>query len=154
MKPDNKGKQQIGHGHDLLPAELASGVIQILCEDGVVRYIPFEEGITLAEADGLLDFDLGHTYEPAVNSQLNAQGAVANQNQFDALVDFDYNLGAGRLATMLHHGFDKAPEHIPAWCYMEDEYGIEVENDGLKKRRAAEVALFNTPIAIATPISD
>jgi len=137
VKPDNKGPQ-IGHGHDLTPAEIASGVIQI-----GDQYIPFEEGITLAEADEILQADLAQNYEPAVNRQLAAQDVAATQNQFDALVDFCYNLGPARLATMLHHGFSVAPAHIPAWCYEEVD-GVEVRSDKLEARRMAEVALFNS----------
>ena len=139
VKGDNKGPQ-IGHGHDLTPAELASGTVNIGGEQVIYRF-----GITLAQADALLDTDLAATYEPAVNRQ----APQANQNQFDALVDFTYNLGVGPLATMLHHGFDQAPAHIPAWCYAEID-GVEQKVPALEARRQAEVELFNTPVAQST----
>jgi GH24 family phage-related lysozyme (muramidase) len=131
IKPDNKGPQ-IGHGHDLTPAEVASGE---------VYGIPVRGGITLAQADHILHQDLSATYEPAVN-RLAPQ---ANQNQFDALIDFCYNLGPGDLATMLHHGFSQAPVQMPAWHWMEKD-GVEVESAALLARRQKEVALFNTPV--------
>jgi lysozyme len=132
IKPDNKGPQ-IGHGHDLSPTELASKV---------VYGIDISNGITLAQADYILDQDLPGMYEPAVNRQ----APQANQNQFDALISFTYNLGPGDLATMLHHGFDQAPVQMPAWHWMEKD-GVEVESPPLLARRMKEVVLFNTPVA-------
>jgi GH24 family phage-related lysozyme (muramidase) len=131
IKPDNKGPQ-IGHGHDLTPAEIAYGV---------VYGVPIRNGITNAQADFILQQDLDITCDPAVN-RLAPQ---ANQSQFDALSDFCYNLGPGRLATMLHHGFDQATNQIPAWCYEEID-GVEQKSAGLEARRLKEVALFNTPV--------
>lgn len=120
---NDNGKSAIGYGHDLLPGEV------------------FPNGITQAQADQLLTQDLSTRFEPAV-SRLAPQ---ANQNQFDALVDFCYNLGPGDLATMLHHGFDQVPLHIPAWCYKEVN-GVEQKDPGLEARRKKEVVLFNTPV--------
>lgn len=131
IKPDNKGPQ-LGHGHDLTPSELASGQ---------VYGIPIRPSITLAQADTILHSDLSSIYEPAVN-RLAPQ---ANQNQFDALIDFCYNLGPGDLATMLHHGWSQVPVQIPAWCYAEIN-GVEQKDPPLVSRRAREVELFNTPV--------
>ena len=131
IKPDNKGPQ-IGHGHDLTPAEQSSRA---------VHGIDISKGITLAQADTILHVDLSTVYEPSVN-RLAPQ---ANQNQFDALIDFCYNLGPGDLATMLHHGFNQAPVQIPAWCCAEIN-GVEQKDPPLVSRRAREVELFNTPV--------
>jgi lysozyme len=65
------------------------------------------------------------------------------QGQFDALVDFCFNLGAGRLATstllkVLNGArYDDAAEQLLRW----DRAGGQ-ENSGLKMRREAEVALW------------
>jgi lysozyme len=91
VKPDNKGPQ-IGYGHDLQPGE------------------SYPNGITESQALALLQADLATRYERAVNPL----APDANQNQFDALVDFCYNLGPGDLATMLNHGFDQVPKQRPA----------------------------------------
>lgn len=131
IKPDNKG-QQIGHGHDMQQREIISKM---------VYDVDVSNGISMIQADYILDRDLATKYEPAVN-RLAPQ---ANQNQFDALVDFTYNLGVGALATMLHHGFDVASMNILAWCYME-KYGVEIKSDSLEARRQAEVKLFQTPV--------
>jgi lysozyme len=122
---NDNGRPVIGFGHDLQPWEA----------------IDFVAGINTAEAQSLLIKDLSTRFEPAVN-RLAPQ---ANQNQFDALVDFCYNLGPGDLATMLHHGFDQVPNHILAWCY-EEENGVEVKSAGLEARRAKELTLFKTPV--------
>lgn len=61
----------------------------------------------------------------------------ANQNQFDALVDFAYNLGSGALAIMLHHGREQVPQRIPEWCYVNRK-----RSEGLAQRRAKEVELY------------
>ena len=66
-----------------------------------------------------------------------------NQNQFDALVSFTYNLGAGALGSStllgkLNRGdFEGAADEFPKW----NKAGGKVLN-GLVKRRAAERSLF------------
>ena len=126
IKPDNKGPK-IGYGHDLTPAEIDNGT--------------FDDGITPGEAYRLMLEDLAAQVEPAVNRL----APWANQNQFDALADFCYNEGAAHLATMLHHGEAQVPTQMPAWVYAAIN-GVETKLAGLVRRRAAEVALFQTPV--------
>lgn len=70
-----------------------------------------------------------------------------NQNQFDALVDFTFNEGAEHLKTSTlllrvnAKAFAEAGEEFLRWVYAAGE--IE---PGLQTRRAAEKALFLTPI--------
>src|ERR1700733_14853971 len=52
--------------------------------------------VTQAQADGLLVNDL-HKFETAVEGMVGT--APTSQQQFDALVSFAFNLGAGRLKT-------------------------------------------------------
>ncbi|MGA2205889.1 MAG: lysozyme [Terracidiphilus sp.] len=65
------------------------------------------------------------------------------QGQFDALVDFCFNLGAGRLAgsTLLRDlnagRYAAAAEQLLAW-----DHAGGVENSGLKTRREAEFRLW------------
>jgi lysozyme len=65
------------------------------------------------------------------------------QGQFDALVDFCFNLGAGRLSasTLLKElnaaQYTAAAEQLLAW----DHAGAQV-NEGLKARREAEFQLW------------
>ena len=118
----DNGKQCVGYGHDLLPGE------------------SFPNGVSLDEADLLLRKDLASRFEPAVNSLIPY---TCTQNQFDALCDFAYNLGADDLAVMMSHGWDEVPQQIPRWCYKHVN-GQVVRDPGLANRRTAEVDLFNS----------
>lgn len=118
---DDNGHLMWGHGHDRRGFEL------------VPDYISF------ADSEFLLLADLGMYFEP----QVSALAPWANQNQFDALVDFCYNEGPAALATMLHHGVDKVPVQILAWCY-EHVNGVARLNAGLLDRRNKELQLYES----------
>ncbi len=82
------------------------------------------------------------------NNGVNALVTVKlNQNQFDALVSFSYNLGLGSLQNstllrLLNAGnFQAAADQFPRW---DRASGKEVA--GLLARRNAERALFLTPV--------
>jgi lysozyme len=74
-----------------------------------------------------------------------------NQNQFDALVDFIFNLGSANfqsstLLRLLNGGdYSGAANEFPKWNHAG---GVVV--DGLTKRRLAEQALFDTVPAVNT----
>lgn len=95
--------------------------------------------ITEAQADTLLQSDLAK----AAVCIRHAVTVSINQNQFDALVDFVFNLGCGRLhgSTLLRHinagEFDLAASQFLLW----DRAGIAVV-PGLLARRKAEMDLF------------
>jgi lysozyme len=76
----------------------------------------------------------------AVEGAVNRLAPGVNQNQFDALVDFGFNLGVGALQTMLSHGLDQVPVQIPRWNHVNGQV-----SPGLTARRQAEVDLWNTP---------
>lgn len=114
---DVVGKPTIGCGHLLQPGE------------------SYPNGITQDECDALLAADVAHV-ENALNSLIPAD---CTQNQFDACVDFGFNLGVGSLKTMLGHGWESIPEQILRW----DRAGGQ-QVAGLTRRRQAEVALFNS----------
>ena len=71
-----------------------------------------------------------------------------NENQFGALVSLAYNIGIGHFASssalaLLNEGFlEQVPSHIALWNKVND-----VVNTGLVRRRAAEIALWNTPVS-------
>lgn len=115
----DNGHPMWGHGHDQRGSE------------------PIPASISLEDADALLVTDCRTFYEPTVR----ALAPWANQTQFDALVDFAYNLGTGALATMLHHGRDQVVAQMPAWCY-EHINGVATRSEGLAVRRAKEIALY------------
>lgn len=118
---DDNGHLMWGHGHDQRPGEVPP------------------HSIGMVEADALLARDLELYVEPHVNEL----APWATQTQFDALADFCYNLGAGALATMLHHGSDQVLTQLPAWCY-EHVKGVVRKSAGLAARRAKEATLYGS----------
>lgn len=90
--------------------------------------------ITQEQADNMLADDMGN-YEAPVN----ALNLGLNQNQFDALVSFCYNCGAGNLRDLcLGRTIGQIAAAIPLY-----NKGGGVVLQGLVKRRAAELELFN-----------
>ncbi|HEV2484369.1 MAG TPA: lysozyme [Terracidiphilus sp.] len=120
---DVNGFPTIGYGHRLLHHE------------------SFPGGIDEAQAAEILVNDVRDA-EQAVKRLVKVPLA---QGQFDALVDFCFNLGAGKLATstllkVLNGGrYEAAAEQLLRW----DIAGGE-ENAGLKARREAELALWSS----------
>lgn len=119
---DDDGKPAIGYGHDLLPGE------------------SFPGGITPEQAQELLIHDLTFVQ----NELTVVVPPSCTQDQWDALCDFGFNDGVGALKELLAHGWEQVPEQLMRWDH-DKKNGVEVVDPDLKARRAAEVALFNTP---------
>ena len=124
---DVAGIPTIGYGHRLLPAEaFASGMDELQASQILIRDVRVAE----QAVEGLVKVAL-------------------TEGQFDALVDFCFNLGAGKLASstllkVLNGGrYQDAAEQLLRW----DLAGGE-ENAGLKARREAEFALWGKGVAI------
>ena len=121
---DLAGIPSIGYGHRVLATE------------------SFPNGIDEAEGAELLARDLCIA-EQAVQRLVRV--ALA-QGQFDALVDFCFNLGQGRLAASsllqdLNMGrYDAAAVQLLRWDHAGNQ-----ENAGLKARREAEFYLWHKP---------
>lgn len=119
---DVQGYPTIGYGHKLTHPE------------------SFSNGITEQQAANLLVNDLREAEQTV---QRFVKVALA-QGQFDALVDFVYNLGSGRLAEStllkdLNAGrYDEAAQQLLLW----DHAGAK-ELSALKTRREAEFALWH-----------
>jgi lysozyme len=119
---DVNGFPTIGYGHRLLDHE------------------SFPDGISEAQATAMLAADV-RSAEQAVARLVKVP---LTQGQFDALVDFCFNLGTGRLASstllkVLNRGrYADAAEQLLRW----DIAGGQ-ENAGLKARREAEYALWH-----------
>ena len=99
--------------------------------------------ITQAQADAYLRQDC-EKFERYVNNPTYVRiTEQLNQNQFDALVSFAFNCGAGNL-KMLCAGRTAAQiaAAMPQYCKAAGK-----KLAGLVRRRAAEVALFNTAVA-------
>lgn len=123
---DTKGVWTIGWGHT--GPEVQSGV----------RW-------SRAEADAAFLKDIAWA-EAAVNKVTS----ILNQNQFDALVSFVFNIGAPnfRLSTMLRKlnlgDFVGAQAQFPKWNKITEASSGHLRVDkGLVNRRARERALFN-----------
>ena len=79
-----------------------------------------------------------------------------NQNQFDALAIFAYNIGlkafAGSsvLTHILEGSFRAAVYSWGKWCHIHDPITGELVPDrGLVARRTAEIKLFDTPTSVS-----
>lgn len=95
--------------------------------------------ITQKEAEDFLKKDIAK-FEKAVNTLKYD----FNQNQFDALVDFAYNCGAGNLKRLTADNTRSIREisgKITAYCKAN---GVALP--GLVNRRNAEKKLFDTPV--------
>ena len=118
---DVAGRATIGYGH-LLGAHEA-----------------FPGEITAAQAEALLAADVSQ----AEQSVARLVKVPLTQGQFDALVDFTFNLGAERLrsSTLLAKlnagSYDTAAEELLRW-----DHAGAVEVAGLKLRREAEYRLW------------
>lgn len=104
--------------------------------------------ITAAEASEILSRDLA-TFEAAVSSAVKVP---LNQNEFDALVSFTFNVGAGAfkgstLLKRLNAGDRKAAaDQFLVWNKITIN-GKKQELDGLTKRRKSEREQFLKPAA-------
>jgi lysozyme len=120
---DVNGFQTIGYGHRLLDRE------------------SFPDGISEAQAESMLAADV-RSAEQAV---ARLAKVPLTQGQFDALVDFCFNLGVGRLTSstllkVLNRGrYADAAEQLLRW-----DIAAGQENTGLKARREAEFALWRS----------
>lgn len=94
--------------------------------------------ITEAQAENYLTQDL-KKFENAVNKL----GRTFNQNQFDALVSFTYNCGAGSLNTLCRNR-NNAQIAEALLLYCKDVTGKVLT--GLQKRRKQERELFLKPV--------
>lgn len=124
---NDNGFPAIAYGHRLLSGE------------------SFPDPITKEQGEEILTKDLVR-FEAMVNFRVPAS---CNQNQFDALVDFAYNIQnqPKSLEELLAHGWDQVAVQLPRWDKKHRPDGTVVEDkEGLGARRLREVALFNTPV--------
>lgn len=128
---DSVGVWTIGYGH-------TKGFKAI---DGKPPKLSKNEVITQKQAEQLLIEDLADA-ENAVNRLVQVE---INQDMFDALVSFTYNLGSGNLSKskllrLLNQGkYSEAAEQFPRWVFAGGQ-----KLDGLVRRRKAEQKLFRS----------
>ena len=103
--------------------------------------------ITQAQADAYLQQDIAK-FEGYVNNPTYVPiTEQLNQNQFDALVSFAFNLGAGNLRKLCKgRTAAQIAQAMTQYCKANGKVLA-----GLRRRRAAEQALFNKPVSAATP---
>ncbi len=132
---DAAGKLTIGVGHLLTRSELSSGKIWIQGE--AVRYAA---GLSDRQVLALLGQDLKGA-ENAVNEGVEVE---LQQNQFDTLVSFCFNVGATAFknSTLLRRlnqgGYDEVPAQLRRWVHCDG--AVEA---GLVNRREHEIVLWN-----------
>jgi GH24 family phage-related lysozyme (muramidase) len=103
------------------------------------------KGISKDEAKNLLVAKV-REFEPKLNTAVKVD---LNQNQFDALIDWTYNLGSSKLnennctwLRELNQGYyDKVPAGLLMWNKASKD-GVMVDLPGLTTRRQEEGALF------------
>lgn len=107
--------------------------------------------ITKDEAKALLRVDVGI----AEANVLKNVKVVLNQNQFDSLVSFTFNLGGGALASstllkLLNKGdYNGAANEFPKWCKAAGKV-----NAVLERRRKREMAMFLLPVPAQAPAAE
>lgn len=119
---------------------------------GQTRYKggPVPAGLTwtLAEAEADLARSLAEDgYEAAVN----ALGVTLNQNQFDALCSFVYNLGPGSMQWDVGRDIKAGNFQAAADAMLQYDHAGGVRILGLTRRREAERALFLKPVKKVDP---
>lgn len=123
---DEGGKPTIGYGHLLTAFE------------------SWPDGIGEAEASALLASDVAAA-EDAVAASVTVG---LTQDQFDALVSFVFNIGAGafRASTLLRlinaGDFEGARAQFGRWVYVTGGDGVKRRSDGLASRRYSEMQQF------------
>jgi|TARA_R110000851_G_scaffold329761_1_gene501963 lysozyme len=106
---------------------------------GSIKGVKQGDTITQEEADNLLLHEMDE-YEGYINDAVNVD---LNQNQFDALVSWVFNLGPSNLSssTLLTRINNKDWDDVPAQIKRWNKAGGKVLQ-GLIRRREAEALLF------------
>ena len=104
------------------------------------------QGLTISQAQA--DAWLREDVDKFAVGVADALKVSVNQNQFDALVSFAYNVGLGafRSSTLLKLLNDKADANVVASEFLKWVNVDGVPYDGLKNRRNAEKGLFLTKV--------
>ena len=135
---DSAGLPTIGVGHLITKSEQTTGEI-------VIGGLPvqYANGLTDQQVLDLLSQDV----QPAEQAVNNSVKVALDQNQFDALVSFTFNVGVGAftgstLLKVVNQGqYDQVPDQLRRW----NKAGGKVVQ-GLVNRRANEVKLWSGQI--------
>ena len=136
-KADCSGYYTIGWGHCLIKK---NGKYCTSIED-VTTYFPEYLTIDNTIAESLLRSDL-----VGFENHINSLNIDFNQNQFDSLISFTFNVGFGNLknSTLLKliEGTVDTPSIEESFLMWDKSAGVELK--GLKIRRQAEADLYNS----------
>ena len=100
----------------------------------------YPDGITLHQAESILKSDIAL----AENAVTRLVHVPLSQGQFDALVDFVFNLGSGRLASSTLLRYLNAGKYDDAACQLQCwDHAASREVPALKTRREAEYRLWS-----------
>jgi len=102
--------------------------------------------ITQAQADAYLVSDV-KKFETSLNNYIKKNNIALNQNQFDALVSFSYNVGTGwqskhDMPMMLTNGQERFSEATVREYFCQWSYSDKKVVQGLYNRRNAETDVF------------
>ena len=134
------GRWTIGWGHVVLDK---NGCQIIGASNKQAAYRVYPKGITLREAEELLQEDAGKTVV-AIEKYVNVE---LNNNQKSALLSFVYNIGVGNLLSstllkLLNQGkYLLVPGQIQRWNKVNGSV-----SKGLVRRRAAEANLWSSDV--------
>jgi|SRR5579871_3225347 len=134
MYNDSGGNCSVGYGHLLHIGP---------CTGKDPSEEPYLNGITQEQAEGLLKLNVA-TFEKVIQSVVTVD---LNQNQFDALVSFVYNIGAGAfqssslLQKLNAQDYAAVPREMQEWVYAGGQ-----KLEGLVIRRQKEAELFDEPV--------
>lgn len=140
---DSGGKDTIGVGHLVTPAEHASGTVMI---NG--HAVNWHDGLNDDQVLALLKQDVA-VYEQAVNNDVTI---ALQQNQFDALVSFAFNEGTHSLqtSTLLKdintHDMADVPNQFRRWNKVNGQ-----ASQGLTNRRENEIKLWSGQLGDTAP---
>ncbi|MDS0828893.1 lysozyme [Serratia marcescens] len=139
MKTSSKGRTLIKKFESLQLVAYRDSVGVLTIGYGHTHGVQWGDTVTTIEAEDLLTADLANVEKTLAS----AVHVPLNQNQYDALASFIFNLGPGNfnsstLLKKLNNGdYQGAADEIPRWNRAGGK-----ELRGLTRRRAAERELF------------
>ena len=135
---DSVGLKTIGVGHFLTHDEISLG--EVVLDDR--QAVKFDSGLTEDQVLSLLARDVRKFEQVIQNVKVEL-----NQNQFDALVIFSFNIGIHGFvrSTLLEKLNTGDYENVPSELHRWDKAGGQIAK-GLSNRREKEIDLWNGAI--------